>query len=233
MTCIEKILWRISGRRERHMSSRAQGENVLHRTIVNMLKMSFTLIHQLLPPLTNVSIWSSSKIILITQPCTCFWVWFPWLHTSAQITNIWQDSSFCGNQTSHNTNWTLYTVVQERTASSRVSECRVWETTLVLLSPYSPVPPARKGLVIRVAGSYSNSCHLQMRPTVIENQPRSPQCGVTFVSENGSFSSALWYDYPEWAGEIKIRVCGKRRLQYVIFKNLLLRLNRLSQIVSF
>lgn len=122
--------------------------------MVNMLEMSFTLIHQLLPPLTSVSIWSSSKIIPITQPCTCFWVWFPWLHTSAQITNIWQDSSFCGNQTSHNTNWTLYAVVQERTASSQVSECRVWETHFSSALPLQPCASARKGLVIRVTDSF-------------------------------------------------------------------------------
>lgn len=67
------------------------------------------------PTPDHVSISSAGEIILIIQPCTCFWVWFPWLHTSAQITHIWQDSSFCGNQTSHNTtNWALCAVVQER-----------------------------------------------------------------------------------------------------------------------
>lgn len=89
---------------------------------------------------------SSSKIISVTQPCTCFWVWFPWLHTPVQITNIWQDSSFCGNQTSHNTNWTLYTVLQERTASSRVSECRAWETCLGFSSHLAMCLQPGKGL---------------------------------------------------------------------------------------
>lgn len=198
MTHTKKILWFLSGHRERCMNTRAQGENVLYRTIVNMLEMSFTLIHQLLPPLTSVSIWSSSEIILITQPCTCFWVWFPWLHTSAQITNIWQDSSFCGNQTSHNTNWTLYAVVQERTASSQVSECRVWETRFsytLLLQPYAS---AGKGLVIRVIGSYST-------PTSNKSQPRSPQHRVTFVSENGFFPSVYVMITENGKGNLRFR----------------------------
>lgn len=154
-TCAENILWWISRHRERSVSTRAQGENVFHRTIVNMLEMSFTLIHQLLPPLTNVSIWSSSKIILITQPCTCFWVWFPWLHTSAQITNIWQDSSFCGNQTSHNTTERSTLLCRKEPRHLGFQSAEYEKLALVLLSPYSHVPPARKGLVIRVAGSYS------------------------------------------------------------------------------